>query len=301
MEFLAPIPFEEARQAILKKGLLPTDLDTAGLSSLHEQIRANAVFSAKVTDLRILEKIQSEVGRLVAGKGQGPGDYKSRADVRLALKDLLAEIDYQPKEGEGGTIKDLRTDTRLDLIIETQQRMATGYAQYVKGNTETALNAVPCLEFKRIYQRNTPRGSHRYKGVLIVDNPHYWRDRWQSLGGQVYEGRMIAKKGDPIWADISRFGVPYGPPDFNSGFGQAPVRRREAIRLGIINPGDKAPAVEAVPFLSATDIDLPELPESVINAFLGSAGRTIAKLGDKLVNLLAPAVADTAPATVPSS
>jgi hypothetical protein len=291
MEFLAPIPFEEARQAVLAKGLLPTDLDTRGLSNLHEQIRANAIFSARVTDIRILEKIQSEVGRLVAGKGEGPGDYKGKSDVRLALKNLLEDISYQPKLGDEGTIKDLRTDQRLDLIVETQQRMATGYAQYTRGLTPAALNAVPCLEFKRIYHRTTPRGSHRVKGVLVVDNPHYWRDRWQSLGGEVYEGRMIAKKGDPIWADISRFGVPYGPPDFNSGFGQSPVRRRESIRLGIITPGETAPEVQPVPFVSATDIDLPDLPQSVLDAFLGSAGRAIGRIGDKIANLIAPTMA----------
>jgi hypothetical protein len=36
-------------------------------------------------------------------------------------------------------------------------------------------------------------------------------------GGQIFGGRMIALKSDPIWTAISAFGTPYPPFDYNSG------------------------------------------------------------------------------------
>ena len=45
---------------------------------------------------------------------------------------------------------------------------------------------------------------------------------------------MIARKDDPIWTQISRFGTPYPPFDFNSGMETRGIGRREAVALGVI-------------------------------------------------------------------
>ena len=49
---------------------------------------------------------------------------------------------------------------------------------------------------------------------------------------------MIALKSDPIWYDISAFGQPYAPFDFNSGMDLRDVDRDEAVDLGLISEDD---------------------------------------------------------------
>ena len=46
---------------------------------------------------------------------------------------------------------------------------------------------------------------------------------------------MIALVNDPIWTEISRFGTPYPPFDFNSGMWTRPVSREEATEFGLVN------------------------------------------------------------------
>jgi hypothetical protein len=57
---------------------------------------------------------------------------------------------------------------------------------------------------------------------------------------------MIARVDDPVWVALSRFGNPWDPVDFNTGFGREPIGRSEAIRLGIIQGTDlvSAPAAQ---------------------------------------------------------
>jgi hypothetical protein len=56
---------------------------------------------------------------------------------------------------------------------------------------------------------------------------------------------MIARKNDPIWEKISRFGEPYPPFDYNSGMWTRDISRAEAMELGVIdrdtliNPQDR--------------------------------------------------------------
>ena len=45
---------------------------------------------------------------------------------------------------------------------------------------------------------------------------------------------MIARVDDAVWTAISRFGHPFDPADFNTGFGRHPIGHSEAFRLGII-------------------------------------------------------------------
>ncbi|MGN0854302.1 MAG: hypothetical protein ACI4R9_02140 [Kiritimatiellia bacterium] len=99
------------------------------------------------------------------------------------------------------------------------------------GNRSAALpDTDDAQELVRIEQREVPRD---------------WRGKWVSKGGMLYQGRMIALKGDPIWTAISRFGQPYPPFDFNSGMGVDDVSYDEAVELGVIRadyqPPEKSP------------------------------------------------------------
>ena len=118
---------------------------------------------------------------------------------------------------------DLSSDSRLNLIIETNTQMAYGYGQYAAQQDPVLLDAFPCLELYRLEQRIEKRD---------------WRARWLAAGGHLYNKRMIARKDSPIWSSISRFNTPYPPFDFNSGMWTRNISRKTASNLGIITRAD---------------------------------------------------------------
>jgi hypothetical protein len=234
-----PMEFRDAVEWARRRGVLPTTLSTRDLESLPAEIRRLAFFSSKVAEAGLLQDMQDNLAELVRGVSDGPGQGLDQATVRLRLKQLLERSGYRPETGTQGSIQDLRTDARLNLIIETQARMAQGYGQWTRTNSDGARLAFPAQELVRLFQRRVPRGFEVHKGQIVERDPQYWQNRWKAAGGEIYEGRMIALKDSPVWAEISRFGTPWPPFDFNSGMGVKNVGRREAVRLGLIEPSSR--------------------------------------------------------------
>lgn len=234
-----PMEFRDAVEWARQRGVLPTTLSTRDLESLPAEIRRLAFFSSKVAEAGLLQDMQDNLAELVRGVSDGPGQGLDQATVRLRLKQLLERSGYRPETGTQGSIQDLRTDARLNLIIETQARMAQGYGQWTRTNSDGARLAFPAQELVRLFQRRVPRGFEVRKGQIVERDPQYWQNRWKAAGGEIYEGRMIALKDSPVWAEISRFGTPWPPFDFNSGMGVKNVGRREAVRLGLIEPSSR--------------------------------------------------------------
>jgi hypothetical protein len=84
---------------------------------------------------------------------------------------------------------------------------------------------------------------------------------------------MIALKNDPIWTAISSFGLPYPPYDFNSGMWVRDVSREEAEDLGLIKPGDPAPAsADTLGFNDDLQASAGDFAEPLQKALLGSLG-----------------------------
>lgn len=231
--------FRDAVEWARRRGVLPTTLSTQDLETLPAEIRRLAFFSSKVAEAGLLQDMQDNLAELVRGVSDGPGQGLDQATVRLRLKQLLERSGYRPESGTQGSIQDLRTDARLNLIIETQARMAQGYGQWTRTNSDGARLAFPAQELVRLFQRRVPRGFEIRKGQIVERDPQYWQNRWKAAGGEIYEGRMIALKDSPVWAEISRFGTPWPPFDFNSGMGVKNVGRREAVRLGLIEPSSR--------------------------------------------------------------
>jgi hypothetical protein len=230
-----PQAFDDAVSWAKGRTLLPTSLDSAGLEQLSADIREVSVFSAEVSQVEVLQLIYQETQRMVAGLSEGPGKYASPATLVADIQALLDRIGYKAREGTEGTIKDLRSWKRLELIADVQLRMATGYGQLKRWTDPTSMLLYPAAEFKRLEWRRVPRGSVVRDGAVSLDTGRYWHDRWVAAGGRVYgRGRLLALMDDPVWANVSRFGVPYGPPDFNSGWGRKPISRAEALRAGVL-------------------------------------------------------------------
>lgn len=213
MIFTEPLPFAEAAQSRAVRDLLPTTFRTELLAALPAELRERAFFSAGVTQAEFLQRASEKIDVLLAGKAD-------RATMRLELKQLLDSLGYAPPEGEAGTLTDLSSDDRLNLILDTNLEMAQGYGSWAQGQDEAVLDQWPAQELIRVIDSKVKRD---------------WEARWAAAGGQFYDGRMIALKNDAIWVEISRFGLPYPPFDFNSGMDVADVDREEAIGLGLID------------------------------------------------------------------
>lgn len=213
MIFTAPMPFTEALQSRQVRSILRTTGKTADLAQLEPAVRERAIFSATVTSAELLDTVDREVSQILAGK-------TDQATVRLGLKQVLDKIGYTSDPEKAGTLEDLRSDRRLNLIIETNVEMARGYGQWVQGQQPDVLDEWPAQELVRVRQALQPRD---------------WAQRWTEAGGQFFAGRMVALKNDPIWRAISRFGLPYPPFDFGSGMDVRDIDRDEAEALGLLD------------------------------------------------------------------
>lgn len=232
-------PFQEATESReVKRTVLSPMTSKDWRDRVSPEVRERSMFSARVMEAEFLSHAAKRLKDLSVGVGKAPGDYANQATIRLELKDILARTEYQPPEGKAGGMQDLSSDQRLNLIIETNERMAHGYGQWAQGQDEDVLDAFPCQELVRIMDRKEKRD---------------WYARWQAAGGKVFpgspeaggalspdgSGRCIAPINDPIWEAISYFGLPYPPFDFNSGIDVLTVDRETAEGLGVIEPGRK--------------------------------------------------------------
>jgi len=226
MPFARPTPFKAALDSTAVKRILPTSLKSAELSEIHASILERARFSAQTTNAHYLTKIDEVIDKVlqpveVIRAGERVTEGMSMIDAKRELEATLKAIDYTP--ARAGTIEDLGSDARLNLVVDTNVRMAQGYGNFAQGMDPDILDAFPAQELYRAEDRMVPRE---------------WMARWDEAGGQIFDGRMIALKTDPIWEDISAFGLPYPPYDFNSGMDVQDVDRQEAEDLGVMEPGE---------------------------------------------------------------
>lgn len=279
MIFTTPKPFEEAIASREVRTILPTTANTNQLSQLAPAIRERAMFSARVTNESFLRRANDLITRIVSPEtikdpatGQArpakPGEFMDPATARLELKKQLAASGYQPDPTLRGTLQDLSSDMRLNLIIKTNSDMARNYAYFEQGQDPAILDAWPAQELFRAELRQEPRD---------------WRERWVRAGGKLYGERMIAPKNDPVWETISAFGLPYPPFDFNSGMDVRDVDRDEAISLGVIQPEQRVtPASRGLN--EDLDVGEPERRDNLFAALLQSLGQE-AEIEDGVLNL----------------
>lgn len=248
-----------AIDALVRKALVGSGLDTAGWDAIAAAVRDRAFFSATVTELNLLAEMRQHVMDIV-------GSGKSMSEARRDLRSYLAETGYLPDEGMEGTIKDLRTKARLDVMLKTNADQAKGYAQHLRATTAGAILAFPGYELFRVQQRKLPRD---------------WGKRWQDAGNAVgWQGacrdRMIALKTSPIWAALSRFGNPFPPFDFNSGMGVRDVRKSVCRELGLLGENEQPEIPEPPKFNGNLESRIafgPDSPEGKRLTEIFGAGR----------------------------
>ncbi len=216
---------------------LPTDLSTAELRELGADVLARSVFTARGTSAIFASVLKEVVDELASGR---IGETQARA----ALKECLIALRYTPEGGfpgdEGavppalaGTLLDLSSFRRLDLIVSTQYALMQGAGDQWRGHTPDRLAAFPAWELVRVMDRMAPRD---------------WPSRWVISGGEMTGSRMIALKGDPVWGELGSYenfpdalGVDHPPFAFRSGMGWREIPAAAVDALGIMGPAGETP------------------------------------------------------------
>lgn len=224
------------------RGILPTWMGTAELRELEEGIRARAVFSARTTHAGYLQALHDELQKLAEG-----GYGSTEAEIRARLKETLRELGYDPLTGfpgdeqlgippaRPGSLQDLASDRRINLILDTQAQLIAGKGQQQRGLQPAALDLFPAYEFVRIKAVRVPREWLK-RWAEAADNVD-----WKGVSRKALEaGRMVALKTSPIWAAIGSsalfddaLDVSHPPFCFNSGMGWREVEKAEAEQLGL--------------------------------------------------------------------
>jgi hypothetical protein len=228
---------------------MPTRLGTAELQRLDGDILRSSLFSARTTMRSYLEKIREQVRLMIDPQpgvrtrddGTPITEGINLADARVELRDVLRQLGYQPAPEERGTLRDLSSEARLDLVVRTNVEISQGYGQWVQGMDEDVLDAFPAQE---LYRAGSPKVARD------------WYRRWRVAAGvvgdtdalRILEGRgiMVARKDSPIWQALGDgLGLPaneasdalhnpYPPYAFNSQMDVRDVDRSTAVELGLV-------------------------------------------------------------------
>jgi hypothetical protein len=219
---------------------LPTSASSSDLARLPAVLRQQALFSARLNLTDPLAEIGSSVKGILDGN---KSMSQSRQDIRASL-DAAGYRGAGTSPEQPGALTDHRSRSRIDLILTQNVRFARGYGARAAGMDPDTLALWPAQELVRVMARKSPRGT--------------WQQRWKDAGGDLIQGRMVALKTSPIWANLSVFGLPYPPFDYGSGMGLMDVDRDEAVRLGLMSDDDTL-TPEAIPFPATTEANLPDV------------------------------------------
>lgn len=139
----------------------------------------------------------------------------------------------------------------IDFHLKTAASVALGAAHYAQDRLFAGENW-PAFEYRRLHQREIPRGFKRDANGLLVADPHQgWPARWRAAADESKDtealrvleetGRMIALKRSPIWQALGNgaggycdaLGNPFEPFAIDSGFRQMNIDLLECQKLGI--------------------------------------------------------------------
>jgi hypothetical protein len=291
-------PETVAAQVAGIRDLLPTSLGTAEIrDAIAADLRARSVFSARATNATFLDAIKMVIDELAAGK-------TNHATARWYLAETLKELGYDSEAGGfpdapgevdpalAGTLQDLRSRTRLDLIIRTQLALVRGRGQQLRGTTPEALRQFPAWELVRAIDRRVKR---KWGGVHDGTPPRRGGDvdprpRWIIAGGKSLEsGRLVALKGDPVWGELGASGnfddaldVDYPPFAFNSGMAWVEISWADARALHVTGPNgesinewlamDHPTLVDTQSGIPAPQASVRKLDPAILKKFEESAG-----------------------------
>lgn len=252
----APDAFKRAAA----RDVLPSALSSREQrESIADEIRAMSVYSARTTNALYLQVVKNVIDQLLAGEMDLPL-------AQLTLQRAIKALGYTPEGGFPdsdvpvppaieGSLRDLSSFRRQDLLLKTQLELHWGAGQKMRG--QDTLESWPAWELVRVIQ---PRGEKRR-----------WKERFEQAGGELLDGRMVAHKNDPVWSalgDASLFSdaltVDYPPFAYNSGMRWRAIEAAEWNRLYHGDEVQSAPAEDLQ--LPEPGISMKELDDDMLDA-----------------------------------
>src|ERR1039458_251451 len=131
-------------------------------------------------------------------------------ELRLSINRVLDATNYRAPEGKEGTIQDLRSFQRQNILIDTNVAVARGYVQAHVCNDPDVLDEYPALELVRVGYRKHPRGDPSYAkdSAGAIGGDERWPAAAEDSGDEdavrIFEesGRMVALKSSDIWDSL---------------------------------------------------------------------------------------------------
>jgi hypothetical protein len=244
--------FRQAAAIVERRGLLPTTLSSRELRRLDGRLKRRAVFSARVQDVRDLALLQRLTGQIAGGLTDARGVLVSVAEAKAQMREALQARGYLPAEDERGTLRDLSSEARRRLQVETNVLDTMNYGRWVAMQDPVDLDLNPAWELVRM--------------VDPLGEPRDWEARWGDAVAATLQdgatapgsGRMAALKNHPVWQALGdgaggyedTLGNPWPPFAFSSGMGVLDLPRAEAVALGLLNEDTEVPPAEVLPDLN---------------------------------------------------
>lgn len=245
-----PSTIFDAERISRSRTVMPTSLSTEGLRDLGADVLARSVFTARGTSAVFAAKIKEVVDEIAGGR-------MSESQARAALYQTLRALGYTPEGGfpgdEGkvppavkGTLLDLSSFRRLDLIIRTQRDLMQGAGEQWRGQQPDRLRAFPALELVRISPVRAARDwPSRWKIATGRDIPPQYAGAHKIVGAAT---GMMLLKGDPGWGELGSYenfpdalGVDHAPFYFNSEMWTREVPMQRCIDEGVTGPDGQTP------------------------------------------------------------
>lgn len=256
----------DAYFAALGRNVLPTSLSTEQLRrAFATAVRDASIFSARTTNIPYLS-IQKEAIEAML-KGKRNGEHFGKSEAVEMMRTTLEHLRYDPERGHFGTpadanlppakpgsIRDLSSFQRIELILDTQLLLASSKAQKASMLDPENRKMFPFVRLAKSYARKIRLN---------------WLDRWRRVGGRPVGKDIIAEVDSPTWRALGtsrtfRDALDTDVPPFAFGSKRAwePVTMREAVRLGLIRwDGSKPRQTGAPPPANAEPPAKPPGPE----------------------------------------
>lgn len=133
------------------------------------------------------------------------------ADVRLKLRNALWAKGVVPSESEIES---------LFFLLDTNTDLLRRWSHWEKEIDPEILDAFPATELHQFADLRFPRD---------------WQSAWMRAGGRVDDGRMVARKDDPVWLQLSDFGYPFPPFSMEFAVDMRDVDYADAIALDVVD------------------------------------------------------------------
>ncbi len=230
--------FNEALEFIRDKVAIPSsEWNEVMWIEDRESVNTRAFWSANVENVRFLSRakesisdaLSNEVETIIDEEGNQRVGLKSggRAEFvksmrRIMIKEGMINENDSFYYLDNNDVTDIRSETRLELIYDTNMRLAYGYGQWKQGMSPNIIKVFPAWKFVRlrIVREERPRHLASEGEVRLKTDTEYWAN---------YQN-------DPL---IGGFGVPWAPFGYNSGMSITDVTRSEAKALGLIKDNEK--------------------------------------------------------------